>query len=99
MKYKENWDGKPFSLPKVHIKDTIKEKSTFVDHNRGSYQEFSLDDLDLSWLDKSRNKDESNNKVKKIKKRYLEINLSIFLFILILKLGIIKFCIKAIFLD
>lgn len=41
-------------LPKVRIKDTIKEKSTFVDHNRRSYQDFSLDDLDLSWLDKSK---------------------------------------------
>ena len=53
MKY-NSYDEKPFMLPKVRIKDTIKEKSTFVDHNRGSYQEFSLDDLDLSWLDKSK---------------------------------------------
>lgn len=60
MKYKEDWDGKPFRLPKVHIKDTIKWKSTFIDHNRRSYQDVSLDDLDLSWLDKS--------KVKKLKK-------------------------------
>ena len=61
MKY-NSYDEKPFMLPKVRIKDTIKEKSTFVDHNRRSYQEISLDDLDLSWLDKSR------NKVKKLKK-------------------------------
>lgn len=61
MKY-NSYNEKPFMLPKVRIKDTIKEKSTFVDHNRRSYQEISLDDLDLSWLDKSR------NKVKKLKK-------------------------------
>ena len=53
MKY-NSYDEKPFMLPKVRIKDTIKEKSTFVDHNRRSYQDFSLDDLDLSWLDKSK---------------------------------------------
>lgn len=53
MKY-NSYSEKPFMLPKVRIKDTIKEKSTFVDHNRRSYQDFSLDDLDLSWLDKSK---------------------------------------------
>jgi len=50
MKY-NSYNEKPFMLPKVRIKDTIKEKSTFVDHNRRSYQEISLDDLDLSWLE------------------------------------------------
>ena len=53
MKY-NTYDEKPFRLPKVKLKDTIKEKSTFIDHNRRSYQEVSLDDLDLSWLDKSK---------------------------------------------
>ena len=64
MKY-NSYDEKPFRLPKVKLPSTTKWKSTFVDHNRRSYQEVSLDDLDLSWLDKSR------NKVKKLKKDIL----------------------------
>ena len=48
MKYNK-YDELPFRLPSI-----TKEKSTFVVHNRRSYQDFSLDDLDLSWLDKSK---------------------------------------------
>ena len=70
MKY-NSYDEKPFMLPKVRIKDTIKEKSTFVDHNRRSYQEISLDDLDLSWLDKSRNKEKKMNQPRGRASRYL----------------------------
>lgn len=47
-------------LPKVKLKDSIKEKSCFVDHNRRSYVKDSLDDLDLSWLNKSKNKKSQN---------------------------------------
>jgi len=43
-------------LPKVKLKDSIKEKSCFVDHNRRSYMKKSLDDLDFSWLMKTKNK-------------------------------------------
>ena len=60
MKY-NSYSEKPFMLPKVRIKDTIKEKSTFVDHNRRSYQDFS-------FLDKTNNLDKPDNKVKKLKK-------------------------------
>lgn len=68
MKYKEDYDGKPFKLPKVHLKDTIEWKSTLVDHNRRSYQDVSLDDLDFSFQDKTNNLDKPDNKVKKLKK-------------------------------
>ena len=60
MKYNSVGENN-YRLPKVKIPDTVKWKSTFIDHNRRSYQDVSLDDLDLSYLDKS-------NKVKKLKK-------------------------------
>ena len=60
MKYNSDSENN-LRLPKVKIPDIVKWKSTFIDHNRRSYQDVSLDDLDLSYLDKS-------NKVKKLKK-------------------------------
>ena len=55
-KYNNNRVGK---LPKVRIKDSIKEKSCFVDHNRRSYMKCSLDDVDLHWLDKRGHKNKT----------------------------------------